>query len=298
MGRRVGGFRTPEAAERYSKVYDEFLDKHWTVPWEELDVPTRFGPTHVRRSGPKGGTPLVMIHPTTGSSLGWHPLIPTVAARHRVYTPDTIGTAGRSVQEHPIETPEDLSMWLDDVLDALDLDTIHLLGYSEGGWIAGVHAAHTRRPDRIATLTLIEPAGAIEAVPRIFLITMIVRAMATLWARDKRKAIRDFNRWLNGDNDLTADEIDLVLTVFGNYRQRLPTPKRLTDQDLGRITMPTLLLLGEHTRLFDPHAVADRARKVLPDVTVDITPGAGHGLVFQHSDRTVRLILDFVSDHA
>lgn len=296
MAARIGRFNSPEAAADYHRLYDGMVERHWPVPAAEIDVPTRFGTTHVRRSGPDTGTPIVLIHSNSGSSLGWRPLIAGLAARHPLYTPDTIGTAGRSVQERPIESGADLSIWLDEVLDGLGLDRIHLGGYSEGGWIAGLHAAHTPRPERLATLTLIEPGGAIERIPRRTLAALVLRATGTLAARDKRRAIRDFNRWMNGDIEITDDEIELVMFVFKHFRQKLPNPDRLTEQQLGSIATPTLLLLAENTRIYDPNRVAVRARRLLPDVSVDLTPDAGHGVVFQYPERITKLILDFV-DH-
>ena len=47
-------------------------------------------------------------------------------------------------------------------IDALGVDRLHLLGYSEGGWIAGSHAALSAHRDRLASLTLVEPGGADE----------------------------------------------------------------------------------------------------------------------------------------
>jgi pimeloyl-ACP methyl ester carboxylesterase len=294
MAKRLSRFRTPEAAARYYELYDELVARLWPVPHDELDVPSRFGPTHVRRSGPDRGVPLVLIHPTTGASLGWHRLIAPLSEAHPVYTPDTIATAGRSVQTAPIRSPRDLAAWLDDVLDALDVETVHLVGYSEGGWIATIHAAFTERPARLATLSLIEPGGGIDRIPRRFIAQMILKGVGTLRARDKRRAVQDFNRWLNGDITMTDEEIELVLLVFRGFRQALPTPRRLADDELRRITAPTLLLLGADTRLYDPDEVASRARRLLPDVDVDITPGAGHGLAFQHPERITTRILQFV----
>lgn len=296
MAPRIGGFRTPEAAERYYEIYDEFVATHWSVPHEELVVPTRFGPTHVRRSGGDIGTPLVLLHPTTGSSLGWHSLIAPLSERHPVYTPDTIGAAGRSRQTAPITSAEDLSAWLDDVLDELDLERVHLCGYSEGGWIAGTQAATTERSDRLASLTLIEPGGAIERVPRRTIAAFVTRGAATLWSRDKPRAIQEFSRWMNGDIELSDDEIAMVLFVFRNFRQKLPTPDRLPDERLRGIAPPTLLLLAENTRLLDPNAVAERATRLIRDVTVDITPNAGHGLPIQYPERTASLILGFIEN--
>ena len=298
MAGRVSGFRSPADAARYLERYDDLVARTWPVAHEELDVPTRFGTTHVRRSGQGDGPPFVLIHPTTGSSLGWRALIAPLADHHVVYTPDTIGTCGRSVQTEPITSAADLACWLDDVLDALDVDTVHLVGYSEGGWIAGVHASLTERPDRLASLTLIEPGGAIERIPRRVLASMIVRAVATLVARDKPAALRRFNRWLSGDIEITDDEVDLVLFVFRTFRQKLPVPRRLDDDGLRRISAPTLLLLGADTRLYDPERVATRARALLPDVRVEITPGAAHGLPLQHPDDVTARILTFVEHEA
>ncbi|HSJ72608.1 MAG TPA: alpha/beta hydrolase [Acidimicrobiia bacterium] len=298
MADRIGGFRSAEDAARYFELYDDLVDRFWPVEHEELDVPTRFGSTHVRRSGTHGGAPLVLIHPTSGSSVGWHRLAAPLCERHTVYTPDTIGTVGRSIQTAPIRSPRDLVIWLDDVLDALDLDAIHLLGYSEGGWIAGLHAATTERHARLATVTLIEPGGAIERIPRRLIASMVLRGSRTLIARDKHRAIRNFNHWMNGDVEISDDEIDMLLLAFKTFRQRLPTPDRLSDEQLASITAPSLLLLGADTRLYDPDRVADRARRLLNDVRVDIVPGAGHGLPFQYPERTTTRVLEFIeSDH-
>jgi pimeloyl-ACP methyl ester carboxylesterase len=297
MADQLSTFRTPEAAARYLEVYDDLVARTWPEPRAELDVPTRFGTTRVRRTGPEDGTPLVLIHPTSGSSLGWRSLIAPLAERHAVYTPDTIGTIGRSVQTAPVRSAGDLVTWLDDVVGHLGLDPFHLGGYSEGGWIAGTYAALTGAPERLATLTLIEPAGAITQIPRHVLASLIARAARTLVARDKEQAIRRFNRWMNGDIELADDEVELVLMAFSSFRQKLPTPEQLPDDQLRRIRTPTLLLLGADSRICDPDKVAERARTLLPDVTVEITPDAGHGLALQHPDQITRRILAFVADH-
>jgi pimeloyl-ACP methyl ester carboxylesterase len=204
----IGGFKTIKDAERYYERYDEFAARRWPVAHDELDISTRFGVTRVRRSGPESGVPLLLIHPTTGSSVGWYPLITPLCERRPVLTPDTIGTAGRSVQTAAIRSPGDLFVWRDDVLDGLDVDRAHIIGYSEGGWIAGLHAALTDRPHRLATLTLIEPGGAIARLSQRFITNMIVRGGRALLAKDKRRAVREFSHWMNGDVELTDDQID------------------------------------------------------------------------------------------
>jgi pimeloyl-ACP methyl ester carboxylesterase len=297
MGDQLSGFRSPEDASRYLERYDRFVADHWPEPHEELDVATSFGPTHVRRTGPADAPALMLIHPTSGASLGLHPLVGPLATRHAVYTPDTIGAIGRSVQTAPIRHATDLSAWLDDVLDELGLDHVHLAGYSEGGWIAGVHAAHTRRRDRLASVTLIEPGGAIERIPRRTLAAMMVRGAAVLARRDKARAIRSFSHWLSGDIELSDDEVELVLLAFKTFRQKLPIPGRLSDEELRAVTNPTLLLLAAESRIYDVERVAARARELLPAVTVEITPGTGHGLPLERPGQVTKRMLEFTATH-
>jgi pimeloyl-ACP methyl ester carboxylesterase len=296
MAGRISGFRTPEGAARFLERYDDIAARLWPVAHEELDVDSRLGTTHVRRSGPEHGIPIVLIHPTTGSSVGWYPVVGPLCEHHPVYTPDTLGTAGRSVQREPIRSSGDLVTWLDDVLDALELGPVHLLGYSEGGWIAGLHAAITERPDRLVTVTLVEPGGAVGRIPRLFIANLVLRGARALLARDKPRAIRELNRWMNGDVELTDEQIELLLLAMRTFRQKLPSPGRLSDEELQRITVPSLLVFGSDTKLYDPEEVADRARRLMGDVRVEITPNAGHGVLFQYPELITAHILRFIDE--
>ena len=160
MGARgVGRFKNAKAEERFLAAYDAFRDQNWPVPFTDLDVPTRFGSTHVRRSGAPEGSPIVLLHPNSGTSMSWYRLVAPLARRHAVYALDTIGTAGRSVQSKPVHNAADLATWLDDALTELALDGVNLVGYSEGGWLAALAMVHA--PARLASVTLIEPGGAI-----------------------------------------------------------------------------------------------------------------------------------------
>lgn len=293
MGKTLSGFRSQQDADRYFDVYDRLVDTHWPVPHEELSIPSEFGTTRVRVSTGGPAVPLVLLHPTTGSSVGWYPLISALCEDRWVYTPDTIGGAGRSVQTQSIATGEDLVRWLDELLDQLALERVHLAGYSEGGWIAGLHAALTGRPERLASLTLVEPAGTIERVPTRFIAGMVLRGVGVLLARDKRAAVDRLNRWMNGDVELTDAQVEMLEAAMGSFRQKLPSPRRLDDEQLERISTPTLLLLGARTKLYDPYRARDRAVRLLSRVQAQIIPGAGHGLAFQHPG----LVTDKLRDH-
>lgn len=285
---KVGRFKTDEAEAQFVRMYDEML-ANWPVPAQELDIETRFGTTHIRRSGDPAGSPIVLLHPHTGSSLAWWRLVGPLAATHDVLAPDTIGALGRSVQTRPLEGATDYASWLGDVIAQLGLDSPHLVGYSEGGYVA-MSAALGSVP--IASLVAIEPGGAVAQIRRRFLGAMIAAGVKSTFSD---KALEQFAERISPGVDFAPGELETVLHGGRNFKHALPFPKRFTDDELQRITLPTMLYMGAATELYDPVKAADRAERLMPDVETLIVPNAQHGLPFQYPDLTTQTILDFIA---
>jgi hypothetical protein len=77
-----------------------------------------------------------------------------------------------------------------------------------------------------------EPGGGIERIPTRFLIAMVGRVMVAMASPDRTTALARFNRWVDGNVDLTPAQVELLEVSMGAYRQRLPRPDRLDDDQL------------------------------------------------------------------
>lgn len=53
-------------------------------------------------------------------------------------------------------------------------------------------------------------------------------------------------------------------------------PPPFTDAEIAAVAVPTQLLLGEHSAMYDARTVADRVRRLMPDARVHVVPGASH----------------------
>ena len=285
---KVGRFKSEEARTEFLRRYDEML-RHWPVAAQELEVDTDYGTTHVRRSGKPGSSPIVLVHPNLGTSLAWWRLVEPLAQAHQVFTVDTIGALGRSVQTKPIVEASDYARWLGAVIEELDLDGTHLVGYSEGGYVA-MSASLGGVPVR--SLVAIEPGGAVAKVSKRFLAAMVV---AGVKAQFSAGALQQFAERISPGVEFAPGEMETVLYGGKNFKPALPFPKRFTDEELRRIDLPTLIYMAADTELFDPEAAADRANRLIPDVETTIVPDAQHGLPFQYPELTTKTILDFVS---
>jgi len=284
---KVGRFKSEEARTEFLRRYDEML-RHWPVAAQELEVDTDYGTTHVRRSGKPGSSPIVLVHPNLGTSMAWWRLVEPLAQAHQVFTVDTIGALGRSVQTKPIVEASDYARWLGAVNEELDLDGTHLVGYSEGGYVA-MSASLGGVPVR--SLVAIEPGGAVAKVSKRFLAAMVV---AGVKAQFSAGALQQFAERISPGVEFAPGEMETVLYGGKNFKPALPFPKRFTDEELRRIDLPTLIYMAADTELFDPEAAADRANRLIPDVETTIVPDAQHGLPFQYPELTTKTILDFV----
>jgi pimeloyl-ACP methyl ester carboxylesterase len=103
------------------------------------------------------GEPVVLLHCSAGSAGSWRAIIDSLGENHRVLAPDLLGY-GRSAPWRRGAELEPASE-LVNVSALLDLAgrPVHLVGHSYGGTVA-INAAK-RFPERIASLTLIEPVA-------------------------------------------------------------------------------------------------------------------------------------------
>ena len=86
----ISAFRSDDARAAYCQLYDAAVAAS-TMPVTESDIETSFGRTHVLTAGDPSNPPLVAMHGFQMGSTSWLPLLPTLAAAHKVTMIDAIG---------------------------------------------------------------------------------------------------------------------------------------------------------------------------------------------------------------
>jgi multimeric flavodoxin WrbA len=84
-------FKTPEGEAEYLAAYKAAMKELWPVPYEEMEIPSRFGKTHAVASGPEDAPPLVLLHGSMGNLTMWAPYIAELSKAYRIYALDTMG---------------------------------------------------------------------------------------------------------------------------------------------------------------------------------------------------------------
>ncbi|HZM82289.1 MAG TPA: alpha/beta fold hydrolase [Candidatus Limnocylindrales bacterium] len=250
--------------------YRALLDR-WPVPSEQLTVPTRLGETFVVASGPAGAPPLVLLHGSGSTSAMWLGDISSYVDNHRVYAVDIPGEPGLSAPARPTLASGAYADWLGDVLDALGIQRVRLLGLSLGGWLAADFA--TRDPDRVERLVLLSPSGIGRQKLGIALLTLL---LVPLGRYGRRLSLR-----LVLGTTPPRVMADFVLVIHKHFRARREIVPRLGDEALAALTMPVLAIVGGRDALLDSAGTRDRLSRHAPGAEVIFLPGAGHLLPSQ-----------------
>jgi len=246
--------------------------RHVVEPgWRELHVQVQGRPVFVRL-GPEvpGTTP--HVH---GFAVSGNYLMPTAAAlAHRATTliPDLPGY-GRSKGWGHVLGISSLAWALLEILDALDLPRVTLVGNSMGGPVC-LEVAHSS-PERVAGIVLASPAGGMHNQP-------LGRALGQL-ARDAPRESRDMLRVVMPDylhfGPMNALHLFSELTRFPSLERVLRTP------------VPTLAVLGSRDPLMPPlWRIQEVGRLAPPHVTIAMIDGAAHAMNFSHPGELARVI--------
>lgn len=111
--------------------------------------------TRIRLLRGGNGPPLIFPHGASGH-VGWLPFLERLSENFDVLAPEHPGF-GRSDDPVWLDRPSALGYFYLDLIDALKLDHVHLVGTSLGGWIAVELAV--RNTSRLASLTLVCAVG-------------------------------------------------------------------------------------------------------------------------------------------
>jgi pimeloyl-ACP methyl ester carboxylesterase len=286
---KPGSWIDDAARERFMAAYERAFAL-WPQPCEEFDVETATATTRVHAYRPHpAGAAVVLLSGAGFNASGWYPHVAALAQDGPVYGIDMPGDPNPSIARALMTPPQNCAAWLDELLGQLSDRPVHLVGFSYGGWVAMNQAI--RAPGRVASITLLDPAGLTKLDAR-FWIWFSIAGLACLTPMPLRRRLA---RWL--DLPTLADEevIPLMWAGLRGYHAEPKFPGVLTDDELRAISVPALLVTGARSSLLTP-AEARARGSLVPHAEVAIVPGSHGG--FNRIDELNDQITAFIKAHA
>lgn len=257
-----------------------------------------------REWGDPDAPALILLHGLLGNRCEWDTVAQDLATRRRVIVPDQRGhgTADWGRDYTATRLVSDLS----DLVDALGLSTLDLVGHSMGGIVSMLYASvHTERVRSVVLIDIGPDSLADQGNRNGFLQLLATMRQArydgpevavTEWLAGDPLALRvETTRWaehaLRREPDgRWAWRVDL--DGIGEFLTKPPTPEQLWSA-VDHIHAPALVIHGQHSWAL-PAGAAQTLAARLPDASAVQIDGAGHDLGVQAPHRVAAQIAAFL----
>lgn len=246
-----------------------------------------------------GPETIVFVHGLMLASESWEAQVAAFSATHRVVTFDLRGQ-GRSAHVAAGLDLDNLAADAVELIRALRLGPVHLVGFSMGAFVAMRVAA--RRPELVRTLTLIGPSAEAEEpenLPRYRLLIALVKLFGP------GPFTAPLMKILFGDTFLTNPARKTEADRWRTYLRRLPKAlhraaaasagRRAVTHELQAITAPTLIVSGEEDRPISP-AKARAVHAAIAGSRFEAIRATGHAVMIERPHEFNALLEGFLAE--
>lgn len=255
-------------------------------------------------AGPPDAEPVLLLHGYPADHRSWRHQVPPLSARYRVITPDLLGWGASDRPLHLSFDYDTEVARLGRFLDALELDSVNLVGHDYGGFLSlGFTEDHPGRVRRLALLnsrahaTFTRPWYAVFSLLGLAGRSPLLRrpALHLPYVALHRRAFTPLVRAGHLDTQVLDGYVDWMATpegrrwllhYFGEYRTpaRPELRRRLRD-----ITCPTAVVWGRADPYLSP-AIATELAGTVPRAELTMLDDAGHWVMDERPAAVTRAL--------
>lgn len=249
------------------------------------------------------GPPLLLLHGFTGSLNSWEPFIPKLSKEYTTISIDLIGHGQTDTPLHPKRySIENAADDLFELLNQLNIEECHLLGYSMGGRLALMLAC--RYPSRVQSLILESSSPGLKTEYERQERIKSDEKLANFIEQDGIEAF--IHHWENIPLFQTQKRVRLEerarlrsLRLQNNIRGLANSLRGMGTGTqpslwpcLSTLPMPILLIAGEIDTKYV--SIAKQMYKQVKRAKLAIVDGAGHTVHFEKKEPFIERVLDFL----
>ena len=228
------------------------------------------------------GEPVLLLHGGFGSNEDFADQIPVLSKYFKVVAFERPGHGHTADTIEPFSF-DSMSAYAIDLIEALKLGPVNLVGWSDGA-ITALFVALSR-PDLVKRLVSISASFNTDAL----------RPEDIEWIRAStpesfRKALPDL---INRYDKIAPDGPGHFPVIFEKTKQLWLSEPNFSPKDLSQISVPTLVMAADRDGVRAEHTL--ELFRSIKNAELCIIPGSTHLLLSERPEATTRAILDFLS---
>jgi pimeloyl-ACP methyl ester carboxylesterase len=265
-----------------------------------LDLPD--GDLQVVEHGPRGGSPIVLIHCYTCAMDWWDGMVPLLERNHRVVLVDLLGHGG---SEKPGDgyTPPRQAKAIAEALERLGVRNATVVGHSLGGSVTVALSEQSPELVKRAVIVDMPPDNSYGDLGFIASLAFQPVLGEVLWEVKPDFSVRDglevaFAPGYDVPDAFVEDVKRLTYTAYddspgGNddYLAEEPLDQRM------KAGKPLMVLMGAEEQIVDdPQRALDQYKAAVPKAETHLIAGAGHSPNVERPALTAKLVLRFAEE--
>ncbi|MDP4222160.1 MAG: alpha/beta hydrolase [Bacteroidota bacterium] len=285
--------------EKSQKIIQDLYDKQVSalnIDFEDIYADTRFGKTHLLKTGNPNGKPILLFHGGNSTTPYYLRDFLRFRDKYLIYAADIMGHPGKSAQTVLSAKNLEYGKWASDVIDGLGFKKMICMGGSYGGGV--LMKLMCVSPQKILKAILLVPSGICNASNTGIMFSM---GMPMILYR-----ITHNGKWLKkailpmalDENEIDEDTFEMVKCAFDNVRVKAGMPSNVKRSDMKNYTAPTLIITGEKDVIFPGEKVINRAKKIIPNVKTYLMKGSGHmcSLSSEKNRHALEIVAEFLAN--
>ncbi len=237
------------------------------------------------------GDPLLLVHGGIGNAeVHWKHVWNQLAEKYTVFAPNLPAFSGTS----PLQRAgfAQVADWLVELLDALKVESVHVIGNSFGGGVSRLMASRHER--RVKRLILVN-GGAIPNIP-----PFVGRMMQSSIFNGMFNMIRKQTFSFKGLAPMFADKSfltnDFISQAEADSLGFVTLMRQSASEGVGTEVIPqvpTLVLWGEDDK-FTKVSMGQNLAKMIPNAEFKLFVGAGHIPQIEKPDEFAEKVIEFL----
>ncbi|MGX5703614.1 alpha/beta fold hydrolase [Bacillus cereus] len=293
---KVGHFTSEKGKEDFQIAYDESMAL-LPKPNDTKNIKTKYGTIrayYFTKEENKHKEPILLLPGRGASTPMWVPNLEGLREKRPVYTIDLLGEPGMSVQTKVIENQKQQAEWLNEVIEGLGLERVHIVGVSIGGWTTMNLARYN--PEHIATASLLDPVFVFAQISIKMILASIPASVPIVpkFLREKMLSYVAVGAEASDDEPIAK----LIESGMRNYKLKTPAPDLFSKEDLKNIDIPVLALIAEKSTMHNSVKAVETGKKYVKDIDIVNWKNASHAINGEFSNEVNARILDFVEKHS
>ncbi|MDX6635118.1 MAG: hypothetical protein QOF06_1321 [Solirubrobacterales bacterium] len=258
------------------------------------------GDLQVAEHGPRGGSPIVLIHCFSCAMNWWDGMAPMLERNHRVITVDLLGHGG-SEKPGSGYTPPNQATVVAEALERLGVSNATVVGHSLGGSVTV--ALSEQDPKLVARAVIVDMPpdnsyGDLGFIAGLAFQPLIGEA---LWQIKPDFSVRKglgvaFAPGYDVPDAFVEDVKRMTYTSYDESPSGVDDflDEESLDQRMAATGKPLMVLMGAEEQIIDdPQRALDQYKQSVPSAETHLIAGAGHSPNVERPALAAKLVLEF-----